>query len=68
VIIDSTQMILRRGVRVITNFMYRQRKYPYQTCKLISVEFRPYPAPEALVVQYRVALWGQRRGLRSGDF
>jgi hypothetical protein len=34
---------------------------PYQTCQLISVEFRPYPAPAALVVQYRVALWGQRR-------
>ena len=37
------------------------KQVPNQTCQLISVELRPYPAPAVLVVQYRVALWGQRR-------
>ena len=41
--------------------MYKTTQVPYRTCQLISVELRPYPALAALVVQCRVALWGQRR-------
>ena len=60
--IDSRSMIFRRDVRVITISCINSAS-TLPTCQLISVEFRlyPYPSPAALVAQYRVALWGQRR-------
>jgi hypothetical protein len=58
--IDSRQMILRRGVRAITISCINNASTLPNTCQLISVELRPYPARAVLVVQYRVALWGQR--------